>query len=152
MKTTNGRYRVPGIPLLAAMLMVLASVVPAAAERNPQTVRVNADAATLADFAKRVEAYAALHRKVDGALKEPSREGSPEDFRDHERAFAKLMQKERPYAKQGDILTKPMRNVVRRLLVGVFRGPEGRQIKNSILDEFAGKPLQGALVSSMEAS
>ena len=143
MKTTNGRYRVPGIPLLAAMLMVLACVVPAAAERNPQTVRVNADAATLADFAKRVETYAALHRKVDGSLKEPSREGSPQDFLEHERAFVKLMQKERPYAKQGDIFTKPMRNVVRRLLVGVFRGPEGRQIKNSILDEFTGNvPLR----------
>jgi hypothetical protein len=54
-----------------------------------------------------------------------------------------LMQKERPYAKQGDIFTKPMRNIVRRLLVGVFRGPEGRQIKNSILDEFTGNiPLR----------
>ena len=143
MKTTNGRYHVPRTPLLAAMLVVLASGLSATAERSPQKVRVNADAATLADFAKRTEAYAALHRKVDGMLKEPSGQGSPQDFLEHERAFVRLMQKERPYAKQGDIFTKPMRNIVRRLLVGIFRGPEGRQIKNSILDEFTGNiPLR----------
>jgi len=143
MKTTNGRYRGSRSPLLAAMLMVLASAVSAAPGYDSQPARVNADAAALADFTKRVEAYAALHQKVDSALKEPSRESRPEDYAEHERAFAKLMLKERPYAKQGDIFTKPMRNIVRRLLVGVFRGPEGRQIKNSILDEFTGNvPLR----------
>jgi hypothetical protein len=141
MKTTNTRYRVFRRRLLAAMLVVIAVVVSAAAGRDPQPPRVNADAATLADFTQRVNAYAELHKKVDSALKEPSREGRPEDFIDHERAFAKLMQKERPYAKPGDIFTKPMRNIVRRLLAGVFRGPEGRQIKKSILDEYTANVL-----------
>jgi hypothetical protein len=135
MTTTNARYRVSRRRLLTAMLAVFAAVATAAAGYEAQP-RVNADAATLADFTKRVNAYAELHKKVDSALKEPSREGRPEDFIEHERAFAKLMQKERPYAKPGDIFTKPMRNIVRRLLAGVFRGPEGRQIKKSILDEY----------------
>jgi hypothetical protein len=133
---TNTRYQVVRRPLVAAMLVVIAVVVPAAAGHDAQPPRVNADAATLADFTKRVEAYAALHRKVDSAMKEPTRDGRPEDFIEHERAFAKLMQKERPYAIPGDIFTKPMRNIVRRLLAGVFRGPDGRQIKKSILDEY----------------
>jgi hypothetical protein len=136
MKTTTARCRVYRRPLLAAMLAVFASVVSTAAGQDAPPVRDNADAATLADVTKRVDAYAALHRKVDSAMTEPSRDGRPEDFIDHERAFAKLMQKERPYAKEGDIFTKPMRNIVRRLLVGVFRGPEGRQIKKTILDEY----------------
>jgi len=141
MKTTNARYRVSRGPLLAVMLVVSASVVSAAAGHAPQPPRVNADAATLADFTKRVNEYAALHRKVDGALKEPSREDRPEDFIEHQRAFAKLMQKERPYAKPGDVFTKPMRNIVRRLLAGVFRGPQGREIKKSILDEYTANVL-----------
>jgi hypothetical protein len=116
------------------MLVAFAAVVSAAAY-DPKPPRVNADAATLADFTKRVNAYAELHKKVDSALKEPSREDRPEDFIEHERAFARLMQKERPYANPGDIFTKPMRNIVRRLLAGVFRGPAGREIKKSILDE-----------------
>lgn len=141
MKSTNTRYRVFRRPLLATMLVVIAVVVPAAAGRDSQPPRVNADAATLADFTQRVNAYAELHKKVDSMLKEPSREGRPENFIEHERAFARLMQKERPYAKPGDIFTKPMRNIVRRLLAGVFRGPEGRQIKKSILDEYTANVL-----------
>ena len=141
MTTPNARCRAYRRPLLVAMLVVFAAGVSAAAGHDPKPPRVNADAATLADFTKRVDAYAALHRKVDSAMKEPSRDGRPEDFIEHERAFAKLMQKERPYAKPGDIFTKPMRNIVRRLLAGVFRGPQGRQIKKSILDEYTGNVL-----------
>ncbi len=100
--------------------------------------RVNADAATIADFNKRVESYLALHNKVDGMLTEPSRDGRPEAVVEHQRAFAKLMQQERQHAQAGDILTKPMRDIVRRLLASVFRGPDGREIKHSILDEYTG--------------
>ena len=65
---------------------------------------------------KRVDAYVALHNKVESMLQEPSRDGRPEAVVEHQRAFAKLMQKERPHAKPGDIVTKPMRDVIRRLL------------------------------------
>ena len=143
MTTTNIRHRVSRRPLLPGMLAVFAVVATAAAGYEAQPPRVNADAATLADFTKRVEAYAELHKKVDSQLKEPSRDGRPEDFIEHERAFARLMQKERPYAQPGDIFTKPMRNIIRRLLAGVFRGPKGREIKKSILDEYtANVPLR----------
>ena len=100
--------------------------------------RVNADAATIADFNKRVEDYLALHNKVDRMLTEPSGDGRPEAVVEHQRAFAKLMQQERQHAQAGDILTKPMRDIVRRLLASVFRGPDGREIKHSILDEYTG--------------
>ena len=125
------------------MVVLFASTVSAAPGRHPQPPRVNADAATIADFMKRVDDYVALHQKVEGMLQEPSRDGRPEAVVEHEHAFAKLMQKERPYAKRGDLVTKPMRDIVRRLLAGVFRGPQGREIKRSILDEYTGNvPLQ----------
>src|SRR6476469_4066838 len=121
----------------AAGLVVLicaCSIVRAAGQAPPpqeSQPKVNADAATIADFNKRVEAYVALHNKVDAMLPEPSNDGRPEAVVEHQRAFAKLMQQERPNAQAGDIMTKPMRNVVRRLLAGVFRGPNGRDVKHS---------------------
>lgn len=136
--TTTIRQWVPLQFVLVTGLIASAAVVSAAAERTAQAPAVNADAAVIADFMKRVEAYAALRQKVDGTLKEPPRDGRPEMFADHELEFARLMQRERPHAKAGDIFTKPMRNVVRRLLANVFRGAEGREIKKSILDEETG--------------
>src|SRR5262249_38267402 len=41
----------------------------------------------------------------------------------------------------GDIVTKPMRNVMRRLLASVFRSPDGPEIKRSILDTFVGNVM-----------
>jgi len=120
------------------LLVGFCAAAPLDAARAPQQPAVNPDAATIADFQKRVEAYVALHNKVDATLPEPSADGRPEAVVEHQRAFAKMMQQERSHAQAGDILTKPMRNVVRRLLASVFRGPNGRDIKHSILDEYTG--------------
>ncbi len=117
-------------------IIFLCAVASLASARAQQAV--NADAATIADFNQRVEAYVALHNRVDAMLPEPSADGRPEAVVEHQRAFAKMMAQERPNAEPGDIMTKPMRNVVRRLLAGVFRGPNGREIKHSILDEYTG--------------
>ena len=118
-------------------ILLLIAVAPLTSARAQQP-SVNPDAATIVDFNKRVEAYVALHNKVDAMLPEPSADGRPEAVVEHQRAFAKMMAQERPNAQPGDIMTKPMRNVVRRLLAGVFRGPNGRDIKHSILDEYTG--------------
>ncbi len=137
--TTTIRQFVPLRFVLAAGLIVFTSGASAgAAGRTAQAPAVNADAAAIADFLQRVEAYAALRQKVDGTLKEPTGDGRLEAFRDHELEFARLIQKERPNAKAGDVFTKPMRNIVRRLLASVFRGPAGQEIKKSILDEETG--------------
>ncbi len=122
-----------------AVLILAVSIGPVlSAQENQEQPAVNSDAAALADFQKRVAAYAVLHNKVESMLQEPSRDGRPEAVVEHQREFAKLMQKERPYAKPGDLVTKPMRNVVRRLLASVFRGPDGREIKRSVLDTYTG--------------
>jgi len=123
------------VAIVAVVLMVIG------AATRAQEVKVNADAAAIADFNKRVEAYEALHKKVESMLQEPSQDGRPEAVVEHQREFAKLMQKERPNAKAGDIVSKPMRNIMRRLLASVFRGPDGREIKRSILDTYTGNPI-----------
>lgn len=141
MKTLNSLRRCLVSSVEAVLLIVVCVAAPLASAREAQPQQVNPDAATIADFNKRVEAYVALHNKVDAMLPEPAADGRPEAVVEHQRAFAKLMQHERPNAQAGDIMTKPMRNVVRRLLAGVFRGPNGRDIKRAILDEYTGNFL-----------
>jgi hypothetical protein len=135
MDTATMRSRIRPPSFLAAIFIAVAASTPALQAVPIQQPAVNADAATIADFMKRVEAYVALHKKVDATLQEPPRDGRPESFIEHERAFARAIQKDRRGAKPGDIFTKPMRNVVRRLLAGVFRGPSGLEIRKTILDE-----------------
>jgi hypothetical protein len=127
--------------LIAASIVVATAVVTARGGDTQEPTKVNPDAAAIADFMKRVDAYVALHNKVESMLQEPAQDGRPEAVVEHQREFAKLMQKERQYAKPGDIITKPMRNVIRRLLASVFRGPDGPEIKRSILDTYTGNAV-----------
>ena len=47
---------------------------------------------------------------------------------------SRLIQEARKDAKPGDLFTPAMQRLVRTILRPVFRGPDGRQIKNEILD------------------
>ncbi|MEP6919238.1 MAG: hypothetical protein ABJC89_26585, partial [Acidobacteriota bacterium] len=99
---------------------------------------VNKDAAAIAEFMTRVQAYAELHKKLDGTLREVPNGSSPEQFFEHQRMLASLLRRERATAKPGDLCPTEMRAFVRRQLAAIFRGEGGRQIKRSILDEFTG--------------
>ncbi len=101
--------------------------------------RVNPDAAVIADFVKRVAAYVALHHTLDKTLQEVPKDGRPEAYFEHQRALARLIQRERARAKAGDIYTKDVRAWMRRQLATVFKGPDGRGLKGSIMDEYTGK-------------
>jgi hypothetical protein len=97
---------------------------------------VNPDAQTMAEFGKRVEQYAALHRKIEGTLPALPDEASPKQIDTHQRAFAAAMAKARPTAKQGELFTPPMQNAVRRLIGQLFAGPRARrQLRDSIMDD-----------------
>jgi hypothetical protein len=111
--------------------------VPLAAGPMPQAVKapVNANAAVMADFQKRVEAYVTVHRKLEDTLPKLSKQTNPHEIDGHERALGKLVQAERKTAKPGDILSPAMQRVVRTLLRPIFAGAEGTQIKNEILDK-----------------
>jgi hypothetical protein len=131
------RLRAPAfIVLVVALICACRST--RAADAVPQARRVNADAATLVDFTRRLTEYVALHKRLDATLKEVPRDAGPEQFIDHQRTLAMLIQQERAGAQQGDVCAQTMRDLVRRLLAGIFRGPDGRQIKRSILDEYTG--------------
>jgi hypothetical protein len=125
------RVHLSVVGLAAACAMLAVSI-------GQAQTRVNADAAAIADFEKRVSDYAAFARKVDATLTEPSPASEPVAFLDHQRALAKLIQKSRAGARPGDLCPQPMRGVIRRLIASVLRAPGGAQVRRSIFDENPG--------------
>lgn len=119
--------------ILGALLIGLAPEVDAAPQASK--TRVNASAATIQEFIKRVDAYVVLHKKLEDPLPHLSKQTTPQEIDAHQRALAKLIQEVRKDAKPGDILTPAMQQRVRALLRPIFSGPQGLQIKNEILDK-----------------
>jgi hypothetical protein len=83
----------------------------------------------------RLKAYIDLHTKLERTLPRLPDEATPIQIDKNQRAFEALMRKTRAKAKQGDIFTPQARPVIVRLLATIFGGPEGKQLKESIMDE-----------------
>src|SRR3954471_12822328 len=89
-----------------------------------QTQPVNEDAKALAGFLERVNQYATLHLKLENTLPKLSKESTPEQVDAHQRKLALLIQDARKDAKQGDIFTPESQAVVKKLIGGIFSGPD----------------------------
>ena len=118
----------------AVVAALIFAAPPSAHAQKQPAPRVNANAATLKDFSRRVDGYVALHKKLEATLPDLAKQTTPEAIDKHERALAKLIQDARKTAKQGDLFTPAMQRLVRNLLRPVFQGHDGRQIKAEILD------------------
>jgi hypothetical protein len=106
----------------------------------PPTERVvgplsEADAKALATMNERLKAYVELHQRVEKKLPKLPTEATPQQIDTNQRMFEKLMRQERKSAKRGDVFTPEAEPVIKRLLANVFGGPEGKQLKASIMDE-----------------
>jgi hypothetical protein len=116
-----------GLVLSAALV----SCATADAQKAP-----NPDAATIAEFLKRVDAYVALHKKLDATIPHLPKEASPQQIDQHQRALGQLIAQNRADAKRGDMFTPAMERIVRKLLADIFRGPDGNQLKREIFEEY----------------
>ena len=94
-----------------------------------------ADSQALATMNAKVREYIDLHMKLEASLPKIPKEANPQQIDTSQRAFEALIRKTRATAKQGDIFTPQAQPVIKRLLASVFAGPEGRQLKASIMDE-----------------
>jgi hypothetical protein len=94
-----------------------------------------ADAQALATMNDRLKEYVDLHMKLERSLPNLPTEATQEQIDKNQRAFEKLMREARATAKPGDIFTPEARPVIQRLLATVFGGPDGKQLKASIMDE-----------------
>ena len=116
----------------ACLSLILASLPGEDHQRQPPAV--NANAATMADFTKRVDEYVALHKKAEGTLPRLADQTTPQLIDKHERALEQLIRVSRKDAKQGDLFTPTMQRLVRDLLRPIFSGADGQQVKAEILD------------------
>lgn len=118
------------------VLSICAFAAPAATRTAAQQVPDdNPHAAVLEDFRARVEAYAALHEKLEKTLEPLPKAAAPEKIAAHQRGLERLIARERSGARRGDIFTPPIRAYIRRQLARVLRGPDGRNVRDAIADE-----------------
>jgi hypothetical protein len=116
--------------------LVLSAALISCASAEVQKGRTNPDAATIAEFMKRVDDYVALHKKLDGTIPSLPKEASPQQIDEHQRALGRLIEQNRAGAKRGDIFTPAMERIARKLLANIFGGPDGEQLKREIFEEY----------------
>ena len=86
-------------------------------------------------FRTAVDAYVALHRRLERTLPALSKQGAPADIQSHERALGKLIVAARPKARQGDLLVPEIQPVLRRISRQILAGPDGPAMLNEIRGE-----------------
>ncbi len=94
-----------------------------------------ADSQALSTMNDRLKEYIDLHLKLERTLPSLPKDATPQQIDRNQRAFEVMMRNSRATAKPGDIFTPEARPVIMRLLANVFGGPEGQQLKASIMDE-----------------
>jgi hypothetical protein len=104
-----------------------------------------ADAQALATMNDRLKQYLNLHHKFERSLPKLPKEATPQQIDNNQRALEKLIREARASAKPGDIFTPEARPVIKRLLASVFGGPDGKQLKASIMDENQASPSAAKL-------
>lgn len=126
---------VTAITVCSALLM-LGTPSPFGLSRAGQAQPVNFDAKTMAEFTEKVEAYAALHRKVAATLPKLTDNATPQEIDRYQRDFGTKMARERAGARQGDLFSPSMQAVTRRLMERLFANAESRrQLRDSLMDD-----------------
>jgi len=114
---------------LATSVLVLA-LAPAG-----QAQRENVDAAALQDFNTRIEAFVQIRQRAEADAPPLPDDRSPEQIDAHQRAMAGRVRQARASAAQGDVLAPDTQVLLRRIVARQVEGPEGPEIRASILDE-----------------
>jgi hypothetical protein len=88
-----------------------------------------------AAFQKPLKEYIALHRKLEASLPKLPKEATPQQIDKNQRALGALIKSARRGAKRGDLFSKDMEALVKKILGKVFTGREGEVLKAAIMDE-----------------
>ena len=104
-----------------------------------------ADAQALATMIDRLKEYVDLRARIERSLPKLPEEATPQQIDQNQRGLEKLVREARATAKPGDIFTPEARPVIQRLLASVFAGPDGMQLKASIMDESQAAPSAAKL-------
>jgi hypothetical protein len=96
---------------------------------------VNQDAQTQADFKKRIDAYMALHQRLEKQVPPVKPKDEPERIKGSQEALAKAIRAERKGARQGDVFTPEFANLFRRLMYPELKGPDAADTKKAMRDD-----------------
>lgn len=83
----------------------------------------------------RLKDYVELHNKLERDLPKLPDNATPTQIDTNQRLLEEKVRAARAGAKQGDLFTPEATPVIKRLLAAVFGGPDGKQLKDSIMDE-----------------
>jgi hypothetical protein len=119
--------------------MVLLGALTGAYAAEPQPAGPSEPPAVAA-FEARVKEYVILHRKLESSLPRLPRKHTPEQVDKNQRALGDLIKSARKDAKPGEFFTPEMQAFVKRILGEVLSGPDGKNVKASIMDENPGVP------------
>lgn len=129
----------PGVArrrLLALTAVALVAFAPPVLARQDKPVNPNAKA--LHEFQEEVEDYVELQRDLKKQVPDLPVEATPVQIYQHQRALQALIQTKRKNAKPGDVFEREARPVIRRLLFGVFTGPDGARLRAMTREENPG--------------
>ena len=130
-----------GVMLLSSLLVAACSSESAHAKRSPEPAaqstapKTNPDAETLVDFKKRIDGYMALHNKLEKEAPPLKETTDPAKIKASQDVLAMKIREARKDARQGDIFTPEIRQLLRRLMYPEVKGPEGRATKAAITEE-----------------
>jgi hypothetical protein len=121
--------------VLCAVLVVSGLAVSGLSQPTAQPLP---DGAALADFDRRVKAYAALRDELEKGAAKLDETAKPEDLVRAELALAARIRQARPTATRGDIFTPEIQARFRQLLNPEMRGVRGQNTRGIIRDEGPG--------------
>jgi hypothetical protein len=127
---------------------LLASVMAAASAsadtlQDPQAdKRVNPNAKAIAEFQEEVQEYIELHRKLERTLPDLPKDATPQQIDQRQRALGALIQDARRGKAVGDVFERDVRPVFRKLLYGMFSGPEGKRLRLTVNEENPGEVVK----------
>jgi hypothetical protein len=110
-----------------------ASTQPASGETSGGAVRVNPDAAAMADFTERVNAYVELHRDLETKMPPLKTGATAQQIETHQRALGEQIRRARFNAKPGEVFTQPVREQLRVIIGRNLAGPDGSALRQAIM-------------------
>ena len=118
----------------------IAKEAPVTAKTSPEMVHqqsslVSADTSTVTDFDRRLKEFIVLRDKAAGGLTKLPDQATPKQIDVHQRDLAAAVSKARASARQGDVFMPAMQKYIRGVVQRVLGGPEGGNIKASLMDE-----------------
>lgn len=107
------------------------------AEPAAQTAaaKTNPDAELLIDFKTRIDQYMALHNKLEKESPPLKETKHPGEIKASQDVLAMKIREARKAAKQGDIFTPEIRQLLRRLMYPETKGAAGAETKAAITEE-----------------